>query len=72
MSSGAKAVEHIAKLARNGRSVYKVILCDFCMPELDGPQTTVQIRDVCRSLNIEQPFIACITAYDNDSFKKVA
>ena len=40
MNSGTEAVEHIHKLAETGKLGYRVILCDFCMPVLDGPQTT--------------------------------
>ena len=42
------------------------------MPELDGPQTVTQIRAICQSANVRQPFIACVTAYDGEIFKRAA
>ena len=38
-SSGVKALEHIAELIFAKEPIYKVIIIDFCMPGLDGPQT---------------------------------
>ena len=45
--SGVKALEHLAELIFRKKPIYKVILIDFCMQELDGPQTAIQIRELC-------------------------
>ena len=39
MSSGVKAVAHLKQLLerQGGSRLYRVILCDFSMPKLDGP-----------------------------------
>ena len=63
MNSGVKAVAHIHQLVKNGQPLYKVILCDFSMPQLDGPQTAIQIHKICKGADIDCPFIACVTAY---------
>ena len=72
MSSGIKAVAHIRQLIEQERALYKIILCDFSMPELDGPQTAYQIRAMCQSAGLKCPWIACVTAYQEASFHKMA
>ena len=72
MSSGVKAVSHIQQLIKNGQPIYKMILCDFSMPELDGPQTSMQIHEICKNAGIDCPYIACVTAYQEASFQKLA
>ena len=72
MSSGVKAVAHIRLLIEQDRALYKVILCDFSMPELDGPQTAYQIREICVEAGMKCPWIACVTAYQEASFQKLA
>ncbi len=46
--SGKQALEKIKKRAQlmqdNGGEMFKVILLDYCMTEMDGPETARQIR----------------------------
>jgi len=49
-----------------------VVLLDFSMPELDGPQTAIQIRQVCDDNFVVCPWLACVTAYTEPSFQKLA
>ena len=57
-------------------SMYKVILLDYSMPEMDGPQVAVEIRKMFNeSILIDQsrhksPYICCCTAYIEASFKR--
>ena len=52
--------------------MYKLILLDFSMPEMDGPEVAVQIRRLIDEAAIEQPYICCCTAYTNDSYGRRA
>ena len=52
--------------------VYKLILLDYSMPSLDGPQTAIMIRQVCRDANVDQPYIGCVTAYSEAHYKRSA
>ena len=47
MRSGVKALEHLAELIYSRKPIYKVLLIDFCMPGLDGPQTAIQVTELC-------------------------
>ena len=52
--------------------VYKLIMLDYSMPELDGPQTAIRIRQVCKEANVAQPYICCVTAYSEAHYKRSA
>ena len=61
--------------------MYKIILMDFSMPEMDGPQTTERILELFRdnpmlsgenNENNNVPFICCCTAYDDISYQRKA
>ena len=52
--------------------VYKLIMLDYSMPELDGPQTAIRIRQVCEEADIDQPYICCVTAYSEAHYKRSA
>ena len=55
-----------------GEPPFKVVLCDFSMPEQDGPTTTKLIRQLYQQAGQKQPFIACVSAYSQDANKAVA
>ena len=54
--------------------MYKVILLDYSMPEMDGPQVAIEIRRMFKeSILLDQshvPYICCCTAYEDASFKR--
>ena len=56
--------------------MYKIILLDYSMPELDGPEVAMRIRRLFQSNPLLEedavPFICCCTAYDEASFKRQA
>ena len=55
--------------------MYVLVLLDYCMPEMDGPQVARQLRhtlDEHSDTGVQQPFICCVTAYTENSFKKSA
>ena len=56
--------------------MYEIILLDYSMPEMDGPQVATEIRRIFQSsilLNEDKvPYICCCTAYAEASFKRQA
>jgi len=51
--------------------MYKTILLDFSMPDMDGPETARQMRSLLAQHDAFQPFIICCTAYDTDHFIEI-
>ena len=47
-------------------------MLDYSMPELDGPQTAIRIRQVCKEANVDQPYICCVTAYSETHYRRHA
>lgn len=42
------------------------------MPEKDGPQTAMEIRELCNAKGVAVPYICCATSYQEASFKRNA
>ena len=65
------------KLVENGKApMFKIILMDYSMPEMDGPTAVVEMWKLFRSSRMISdgglvPFICCCTAYGEASFKKI-
>ena len=70
--TGIKAVEHLAELIYSREPIYKVLLIDFCMPGLDGPQTAIQIKELCQDAGRCVPYMACCSAYTEPTFERIA
>ena len=52
--------------------MYQIILLDYSMPDLDGPQVAKKIRDMISKAGLTQPYICCCTAYVEAVFEKRA
>ena len=52
--------------------MYKVVLLDYSMPDMDGPQVAIEARHIFQQADIQMPYICCCTAYTQASFKKNA
>ena len=48
--------------------MFKLILLDYSMPDMDGPEVASQIRKTLTEKDIAQPFICCCSAYSDESF----
>ena len=59
--------EDVVKNKYNDSS-YKLILMDYEMPEMDGLETTKQIREFLYQEGIDQPIIACITGHSDEKY----
>ena len=70
--SGKEAIKLIEHRIACHVKVYKLVMLDYSMPELDGPQTAIRIRQVCRDANVDQPYICCVTAYSEAHYKRSA
>ena len=70
--SGREAFEKIkerAKFVRNGSDeMFKIILLDYCMPEIDGPETAKMIRKYIEEEGLIQPHISCCSAYNEETY----
>ena len=53
-------------------TMYKLIILDYSMPEIDGPRTAAEIRQYIDSKGLQMPFICCCTAYNEAAFKSKA
>ena len=51
--------------------MYKLILLDFSMPDMNGPAVASQIRDLLDDSS-QEPFICCCTAYGDEAFMRQA
>ena len=64
----------IEQVYRGEASMYKVILLDYSMPEMDGPQVALEIRKLfTESILLDKsqiPYICCCTAYAEATFKR--
>ena len=54
---------YFKELIANGKPVFKIIMLDFSMPGMNGPQTAIEIIRICREADIPKPIIYCVTAY---------
>mmetsp|Transcript_15819 Transcript_15819/g.21408 ORF Transcript_15819/g.21408 Transcript_15819/m.21408 type:complete len:92 (-) Transcript_15819:49-324(-) len=62
------------KLFKRGecKHMYELIFTDFSMPGMCGPDLTKILRLLYESEDIAQPYICCISAYDDETFTESA
>lgn len=82
--SGADAITSIENrlaLAEEGKGeMYKLVLLDYNMPEMDGPAVAKRIHELFRSNSLllsttdtkDRPYIVCCSAYEADEIIKSA
>jgi CheY-like chemotaxis protein len=56
--------------------MYRLILLDYSMPEMSGPQVAISIRNMFKASvivsEVDTPYICCCTAYGEAGFKSKA
>ena len=72
--NGNKAVELVRNLFESAGRTYNLILMDYDMPVLNGIEATKIIRQYMKDTapNLPQPFICCITSYNDANLKNEA
>ena len=69
-TNGKQAVKAVEKRAKNPKmSMYKLILMDYSMPILTGPEATRQIRSILsqKGYTDDDPIICLVTSYQERS-----
>ena len=66
-------VQFKVKYQRTG-SNYKLILMDYSMPEMDGPEAAKEILEFVRTQPpaVKRPYICCFSAYQDKRFNERA
>ena len=49
---GVDAINFLKALVKDGQVLFDVILTDYSMPEMNGAETAVKIREIYRGANI--------------------
>ena len=52
--------------------MYQLMILDYSMPEMDGPQVAIEIRNMLQSQDIKIPYICCYSAYTEASYERNA
>mmetsp|Transcript_21461 Transcript_21461/g.26391 ORF Transcript_21461/g.26391 Transcript_21461/m.26391 type:complete len:102 (+) Transcript_21461:2012-2317(+) len=68
--------ERIKKIKSGTANNYKLILSDYSMPKMDGPELATAIRALLSASGLPEsekaPYLCCVTAYASPSFEKKA
>ena len=49
--------------------MYRLILLDYSMPDMDGLETAMHLNTLFKSMKLPKPYICCVTAYTDPSYK---
>lgn len=71
-TEGIECIKKRVNMTAQGVSMYKLILLDYSMQDIDGPQIARVITELAANRGIEKPFICCFTAYSEATFKTKA
>ena len=66
--------ERLAKVALGTAKMYKLLLIDYSMPDLDGIELVKKLRAMIDASQLceEQPIYCCCTAYDTEEHHDIA
>ena len=71
-NDGNDAFEMVKRRWKKNREMFQLIIMDYAMPFCNGVQATIKIRkffDKKAPKDARQPFICCLTSYNDLSFK---
>ena len=57
---------------QEGIPCYKLLLLDYSMPDVIGPDLAMEFQIMLQSAGVPRPYICCCTAYSAPSFKRIA
>ena len=52
--------------------MYKLIMLDYCMADMQGPQVAITISALLESQNLPAPYMCCCSAYDGQTYYRAA
>ena len=52
--------------------MYKLILLNYCMQDIEGPIVAATILDLIHGQNLPAPYICCCSEYDSREYKSKA
>ena len=64
--------ERLEMVLEGSQEMYKIILLDYSMPGMDGPQVAIETRKLLKSAGVKTPYICCCSAYSEASYKQNA
>ena len=74
--SGEQALQLIEERTKRnteeGVPMYKIVLLDYSMPEMNGPEVATKLIHQLKLAKLEKPYICCCTSYSEASFKRKA
>ena len=50
--------------------MYKLIILDYSMSDINGPQVSQEVRQLVDREDMKQPYICCCTAYEEASYQR--
>lgn len=75
-TNGTDAIEQVRRRIELNQSagipMYRILFCDYSMPDLTGPEVTKIVLADLHKNNIRIPYICCCTAYSHQSFQQTA
>lgn len=68
-SALSSVMERAQDVFAGKQEMYKLILMDFSMPDMNGTEVTRKIRQFISSSGLSQPFICCCSAYTDQAYR---
>ena len=59
-------------MSSGANDMYEAIMMDYSMPECNGVQATIEIREFLAQVGSPQPYICCLTAYSEKGYRDAA
>ena len=68
----AKIENRVKEMIEDETPMYKIMILDYSMPEMDGPQVAIKVREILSNAGIRVPYICCCSAFEEIQFKQKA